>query len=97
MLRDCRDEKDRLQRELSALKLRPADSDNYRRDAQDLRTRVSELQSIISAMQNAEARPNLDAGLQNEIVQLENQLSKCMHENDQLVTMVAQGQLDQGQ
>lgn len=96
LLRDCRIEKDRLLRDIEAARMRP-DSDNYRREAQDLQKRVSELQSIISAMQNADARPNLDAGLQNQIVQLENELSKCAYERDQLVTMVAQSQLDSGQ
>jgi DNA repair exonuclease SbcCD ATPase subunit len=86
MLRDCRDEKRRLQEQIEIMRTRGNFTDQTH--VRDLENRISELQSIIQAMQSSDS--NISEANRNEINNLYDQLNKCEQNKNMLVNSIAQ-------
>lgn len=86
MLRDCRDEKRRLQEQIDIMRTRGNFTD--RTQVQNLENRIIELQSIIQAMQTSDS--NLSDTNRNEINNLHDQLNKCTQDKEILINSITQ-------
>jgi len=72
ILRECRDEKDKLERRIRDLQSGPSSADEQRRRADKLQTEVNELREIARLLQNEG-----DTQYQQQVKQLQSDLNEC--------------------